>query len=173
MVRKRASLLTVGALCVVALGAWAQAKSVGDQVEDQIRRGAFHYYFGTVLGNAEEYLAGTRLPLYVVRNGVGTYKDEKAARAELAQFAEKLKAVNLSEDDRKQMVSNLIRTLDEASIQFVGANTATLTFLVRHDERAGDQMCTLTLYRPDVKAGTWKVIAELTDSAPIPPSYIK
>ena len=168
---KRSALITALAVCALAAGAWAQEKKAGEEMEKQIRLAGFQYYVGTLFGDADEYMKATRLPLYVVRDGAGKHRDEKETRAVLAASAEHIKAAKVSQDDRNQIVKNLIAIFDEASIQFIGANTATLTFLVKHGEaKEGDQLATLTLYRKD---GQWKVIAEVTDSAPVPPEYLK
>lgn len=170
----------VAALAATALaaGAWAQEKqaqqpqNAGANMEGQIQRAGFTYYYATIFGDVDEYLKVTRMPLFVVHDGTGTYRDEKATRALLAGFAEHTKAAKLTNDDKKQILKNLITLFDQASVQFVGANTATLTFLARRGatEKEGDHLCTLTLYRKD---GTWKVISELTDSAAVPPEYVK
>jgi hypothetical protein len=175
MQRKRLILFGVVGLCLLAVGAWAQAKKTGEAIEGEIRRASFHYYFGLIFGEPTEYLKGTRMPLYAVHDGVGSYKDEKASRAALAKFAENIKASKVTNDDRNLIVKNMISTFDESSVQFIGANTATLTFLVRHDKKpeVGDYLCTLLLHRADPKAAEWKVIAEVTDSAAVPPEYLK
>src|SRR5205814_3631317 len=88
----------------------------------------------------------------------------------LAQIAERSKASKLTDDDRKQMVGNMIRIFEEATVQFVGANTAELTFLIRPGAKKedGDSLGTFVLHR---SGGEWEVVMEITDSAPVPPSY--
>jgi hypothetical protein len=167
---RMAAAITV--VLVAGAGVLAQQKKTGDEMENQIRRAGFQYFYGTVFGDPDEYLKAARMPLYAVRDGVGRSRDDKETRAMLVRFAERIKATKLNDDDRKLMVKNLIALFDEASIQFVGANTATLTFLVQKGktEKEGDQLATLTLYRKD---GGWKIISEVTDSAPVPPEYLK
>jgi hypothetical protein len=164
------------ALAVCGLGAmtwaWAQEKKAAEAMESQVRRAGFQYYVTTLLGAADEHLKSVRMPLYVVRDGVVTTRDEKAARALLAGFADRLKASKTPDEDKQTIVKGVIPIFDEASIQFIGANTANLTFLIRHGktEKEGDYLATLTLFRKD---GDWKVIFETTDSAPVPPEYLK
>ncbi len=82
-----------------------------------------------------------------------------------------MKGAGLSDDDRKRIVGNMVAMFDEAPVQFVGANTAELTFLIRRASKPeeGDNLGTLVLYRSE---GKWRVIAEVTDSAGVPPSYL-
>ncbi len=159
-------------LCVLGAAAWAQGKKAADDVEGQVRRAAFQYYVTTILGEADEHLKVARMPLSVVRDGVIQTRDEKSARALLAGFEERMKASKTADEDRKEIVKSVIGIFEEASIQFVGANTAGLTFLIRRGktEKEGDHLGTLTLYR---KNGQWKVISEVTDSSPVPPEYLK
>src|SRR5438105_1989758 len=89
MRRKRNGLLVLAALCiVVATGAWAQAKKVGEEMDGQLRRTGFQFYSGMAFGDADTYLKATRMPLYVVRDGVGTTRDEKVTRALLEKLAD-------------------------------------------------------------------------------------
>lgn len=170
---KRNGLLAFVALCMaIAVGAWAQAKKVGEEMDGQIRRAGFQFYSGMAFGDADIYLKATRMPLYVVRDGVGNTRDEKVTRALLEKLADHIKTLKLSDEDRKQMVTNMVAIFDEASIQYVGSNTATLTFLAKRGAmpKDGDQLATLTLYR---KEGQWQVISETTDSTAVPPDYVK
>jgi hypothetical protein len=159
-------------LCALALSAWAQQKKSGEEMENQVRRAGFSYYATTVFGDADGHLKVTRMPLYAVRDGAGAFRDEKQTRALLAKFADNLKAANVSGEDRSRMMSNMIAIFDTASIQFIGANTASLTFLVRRgkDPKTGDSLGTLILHR---KENQWQVIAEFTDSAPVPPDSLR
>jgi hypothetical protein len=166
--------LVCSAVCL-GLAAWAQAKKAGEgpeQVEGQVRKAAFQYYATMILGAADEHLKVTRMPLYVVRDGVGENRDEKATRTLLNGFAERMKAAKTTDEDKKEIVKNVIGIFDEASIQFVGSNTAALTFLIHHGktEKEGDHLGTLMLYKKD---GAWKVISEVTDSTAVPPEYLK
>jgi hypothetical protein len=150
----------------------AQEKKAAEAMESQVRRAGFQYYVTTLLGAADEHLKVAKMPLTVVRDGVSQIRDEKAARALLAGFAERLKASKTPDEDKQVIVKGVIPIFDEASIQFVGSNTANLTFLVRHGktEKEGEYLATLTLFRKD---GGWKVISEVTDSTPVPPEYLK
>jgi hypothetical protein len=162
------------ALVACALGgtAWAQEKKAADAMETQVRRAGFQYYVTTLLGAADEHLKVARMPITVIRDGVITSRDAEATRKLLAGFAERLKASKSPDEDRQAIVKGVIPIFDEASIQFVGANTASITFLVRQGktEKEGDYLANLTLFR---RNGDWKVIAETTDSAPVPPDYLK
>jgi hypothetical protein len=173
--RNHRTALIAAAIALTAVAVWAQqGKSVGEVLEGKIKQAAFHYYLGMVVGDPEEYLKGTRLPLQTVRNGkIGTM-DETAARAMLRALAAKQAEKPLTKDERTQVIGNIIRSLDEADIRFIGANTATLVFLVREDQKTkAVQLCSLTLHRPDPKAPEWKVIGETTDSEPVPADYVK
>lgn len=168
---KRTYIVMALALTIAAVvGARAQEKRAEADMEGQVRQAGFRYYAGMVFGDAEECLKATRLPLYTVRDGVGSHQDEKAIRALLTRTAERAKA--FSDEERKQISGNMLAIFEEASVQFIGANTASLTFLVRpgRKEGEGDSLATLLLHR---KEGRWLVIAEVTDSAPIPPDYLK
>lgn len=161
--------MAVSALCVTT---WAQEKKAAEAMESQVRRAGLQYYVTTLLGAADEHLKVARMPLTVMRDGVSRIRDEKAARVLLAGFSERLKASKTPDEDRRAILRGVIPIFDEASIQFVGSNTANLTFLVRHGNTAkeGDYLATLTLFR---KEGEWKVISEITDSTPVPPEYLK
>lgn len=161
-------LVVTGAM---GIGVWAQVKKSESHVEDQIRQTCFRYYFGTVFGDAEEYMKATRLPLFVIRNGAGTYRDEKQTRALLATFAKNIQNAKLSDEDKKQIGANMIAKFEDASVQFIGANTAAVTFELQRGTKPGegDKMSHLLLYRTE---GRWQVIAEVTDSTAIPPEYL-
>lgn len=167
----RRAAVTVSLLLTLALTAWAQDKKAHEATEGKVRAASFRYYISTVLGDAGEYVKVTRHPLHLVHDGVSGQRDEKATRALLAKFAERFKAAKVPEEDRKKLVSSAITTFDDASVQFIGANTASLTFLSRpgKDEKSGDFLVTLLLYRKDE---AWQVIEEITDSTAVPPSYL-
>ena len=165
--------MAVGAAaCAIGAAAWGQEKRAADAMESQVRRAGFQYYVTTLLGAADEHLKAARMPLQVVRDGAVSSRTEMAMRSLLAGFAERLKSSKTPDEDRKAILDSVIPIFDEASIQFIGSNTANLTFLVRRGktEKDGEYLATLTLYR---KAGEWKVIAETTDSTPVPPEYLK
>ena len=168
--------LGFGAVATLAAAAvWAQqAKSVGELLEGKIKQAAFHYYLGMVLGDPEEYLKGTRLPLQTVRNGKAGTLDDASARAMLKSLAAKQAERPLTKEERTEVVGNIIRSLDDADVRFIGANTATLVFMIREDAQTKSMLlCSLTLHRADPKAGEWKVVNETTDSDPVPADYVK
>lgn len=173
-IRRTTCVVAVVVLSLAAT-AWAQqGKSVGDAIEGKIKQATLHYYLGMVFGDADEYFKGTRPPVQTVRNGKSSALDEAAARTMLKAFAAKQAEKPLSKEDRTQVVGNMIRALDEADIRFIGANTASLVFLVRQDPKTkGEYLCSLTLHRADPKVGEWKVILEVTDSEAVPVEYGK
>jgi hypothetical protein len=113
----------------------------------------------------------TRLPLFVIRDGIGSYRDEKQTRAMLAAFAKNIQNTKLGAEDKKQMGANMIAKFEEASVQFIGADTAAVTFELQRGTKPGegDKLGHLILYRAE---GRWQVIAEVTDSKAIPPEYL-
>src|SRR5690349_2402568 len=136
--------LIVAAIVLAGAGvAWQQ--KTGD-VEGQVRAAAFRHIIGHVFGVYEEYSATTRLPMTAVRDGVFSKMDESQAKAMVAGYAESIKRV--SDDDRKKMSANLLAAIDDAGVQFIGANTANLTFLVKKGAKAedGDSLATLILH---------------------------
>jgi hypothetical protein len=159
------------AVCAVVAGAWAQVKKTALQIEGEVRQTGFRYYYGMLFGDVEEYLKVTRMPLYVVRDGAGANRSEKDTRALLSRLAAQIKAKDLPGEERNQIIGRMIATFEEARIEYIGANTATLTFLIRAaaKEGEGDLICSLLLYR---KNDRWQVISEVTDSAPVPPGYL-
>jgi hypothetical protein len=170
--RNRRWIAALAAFAALAAAGWGQAKKTGEEIEGQIKQSAFKYYFGTVFGDAGEYMQAARMPLHVVHDGVVTVRDEKAARALLAAIAGKVKAAHLSDEERKRIATNMIGLIDQAGVQFIGANTATLALPVSPAAKPGDpeSLIELVLHR---KEGRWQVIAEISDSAPIPPEYVK
>src|SRR5947208_734380 len=118
-------------VCLLAAGVWAQEKKKAD-MEGQVRAAGFRCFAGNVLGAFDEIAASVRFPLIVVRDGVVKNREEAESRALTARTAENIKKANLSEDDRKHMSANMVGIFDEASVQFIGANTATITFLIKH-----------------------------------------
>lgn len=169
---KRHSLFLLPAACMLVAGVWAQVRETGQKVENQIRQAAFGFFVGSAFGDADPYFKAARMPLLVVRDGVGTPRDEKAARTLLTANAARMKAANYNEEDRKRIIGNMIGLIDDSSVQFIGANTATLAFPLRPATKPDEpeSMIELVLHRKD---GRWQVIAEITDSAPIPPEYLK
>ncbi len=162
-------ILATGAL--LAAGAWAQEKKQAQDVEGQIKAACLRYYAGTLFGSAPEFFAVTRTPLIVVRDGVLKQRTESESKELLASIAEQIKSRNLGEEDRKLITGNIIAMLDDAPVQYVGANTAEITILLHKGKKPdeGDNLGTLVLYR---SGGQWKVIEEVTDTAPVPPAYL-
>jgi hypothetical protein len=187
----RSSIIAALAVALtLAVTAWAQqpqptqdpqkaeqakpTPTVGEVLEGKIKQAALHYYLGMVLGDQEEYLKGTRLPLQTVRSGKIVALDEAAAKTMLKTLAAKQAEKPLTKEERTQVIGNMIHSLDEADIRFIGANTATLVFLVRQDSASkAEFLCSLTLHRADPKSGEWKVIQETTDSEPVPADYVR
>ncbi len=124
-----------------------------------------------VYGDANEYLKAKRMPLLVMRDGALTNRTEAETRALLAGFAERQKKTHPSDDDQKRLAAAMIAIFDDASIEFVGADTALLTFIVKHGakESDGDSLATIVLHRAGRQ---WKVIEEITDSAAVPAAYL-
>ena len=169
MPKQRIALTAIA--IVIAVTAFAQQKAKHANVEGEIRLASFQYYLATVFGDSDEYFKVARMPLSLLKDGVTTNRDEKASRAFLSQLADRVKARNYSNDDKSQIAKNMIALFDDASVQFVGANTAELTFLVAKGSKPeeGDRMGTFILHK---ESGKWMVIMEVTDSTPIPPSYL-
>ncbi len=129
------------------------------------------YYASMIFADLDEYQKVSRGPVAVLRDGALTHRDEAAAKKMIEQLAGKLKSSKPSDEDRRQMVGNMLRIFEEASVQFVGANTAELTFLIRPGAKKedGDSMGTFVLHRA---GDQWRVVMEITDSAPVPPAYL-
>ena len=155
----------------LAAATWAQEQKKTQDVEGKVRAAGFAYYLATVFGDAEGYLKASRIPLTVIKDGTITQRDEKGARALLAGIGERVRKSGITNDDKGRMAGNMIAIFDDANVQFVGANTAHLTFLIKLGPKAvGDTLGTLILHRD--MTGNWRVIGEITDSSPIPPSYL-
>jgi len=151
-------------------GALAQVKQKQDE-EGKIKAAAFAYYSSTVFGEIDDLLKVARHPLTIVKDGAVSRRDLKQSRALLTSVAEKMKEAGVKNEDRGRILGNMIGVFDDSSVQFVGARTAHLTFVMRFGtQQSGDSLGTLLVHRlPD---GAWKVIGEITDSAPVPPSYL-
>src|SRR5205085_2940839 len=153
-----------------ALAGWAQEKKRED-VEGKVRAAAFGYYSSTAFGDADELMKVTRHPLTIIKDGAITQRDEKSTRGLLASVAERIKKSGLKNEDKGKILGNMIAIFDEASVQFVGASTAHLTFVMKlGTKESGDTLGTFLLHR--TPEGMWKVIGEITDSRPVPPSYL-
>ena len=150
----------------------AQDQKKRVDVEGQIRAASMQYYSSMIFADFEIYQKVSRSPVAVLRDGALTHRDETAAKKLIGQLAEKLKSSKLSDEDRRQMVGNMVRVFEEASVQFVGASTAELTFLIRPGAKKedGDSLGTFVLHR---SGDQWRVVMEITDSAPVPPAYLQ
>lgn len=162
----------LAAALVGAIGLWLGVgapayQSTTDTDEKQIRQAAFRYYAGMVLGDESMCIGAVKFPMYSVRNGTGKLVDEKSLRAVTAEVNRRRATANLTEEERKNIATNILMVFDEAAIQFIGGDTASVVFVVRpaRSPQVGDVLAQLVLYR---SAGKWRVIAEFTDSKPTP-----
>jgi hypothetical protein len=160
-------LLLAGLLGAVWSFAAARQASI-EADEKQVRQAAFRYYAGLVLADETMCLDAVSFPLYSVRNGTGSMRDQKALRALVAEVTRRREGAAPTDEQRKQIAANVLAIFDDASIQFIGGDTASVVFVVKPatDRTTGDNLAELVLYR---KAGKWRVIAEFTDSKPAPP----
>ncbi len=163
--------IVVGLTC--AAGLWLSAgmparQLTPEQDEKQIRQAAFRYYAGMVLGDETMCVEAVGFPFYSVRNGSGTLRDEKSLRSIVAEVNRRRQSAKLTDDERKRIAANVLIVFDQASIQFIGGDTASVVFVVRPapNRQTGDVLAQLVLHR---RADKWRVIAEFTDSKPAPP----
>ncbi|MBM3493426.1 MAG: hypothetical protein FJX72_03745 [Armatimonadetes bacterium] len=163
---RRTAALAASLVALVAVAALAR-QATGEDDEKKVRLAAFRYYSGMVLGDADLCAGSVAFPLHTVRNGSGTQRDEKALRALVTEIAKRSKSADLTADQRKQVLSNMLAVFDSAAIQFVGGDTAAVTFAVKPaaTRESGDVLAHLVLHRSSAK---WRVIAEFTDSKPTP-----
>ena len=167
-------VVLVSVSVAVSAAVWAQAKIVADNMESQVKKATFNYYFGLVLGEQEEYFKGVRLPLIVTLDGKSVARDEVYLKEMIATIHKKNQSAKLTPDDRGVIAKNVVATIDDSPVQFVGAGTAVISFLVQHNEKTmADRFCTLLLHRGGVEKPEWKVIQEVTDGKPVPPEYLK
>lgn len=170
---RRGGLLAV-ALSVACAGAvglvMAQARAAHE--EDRVRTAARTYYGATAAGDAVRCLAVARLPMTVVSNGQATFRNEAQLRALLAKVAARPGSAPLSAEERTRVDERLRGMFEEAEVTFVGADTASVTFLVRAGAKPedGDLLAMLLLHR---RGGEWRVIGEVRDSTPVPASYLR
>jgi len=165
---------TYGVVCgVAALGlvgslvaAWARQDALAE--EKSVRRAAFAYYSGLLLGDAEQCLGASYPPLVSIRDGKMRVRDEKALRALVSDVAKRTGAPQMAKDDRSRMATRMLQVFDDADVRFLGASTATVVFVVRPrtTDASGDHLGELVLGKGD---GKWRVVAEVTDSKPAPP----
>ena len=169
--RHKISLILAVSIATCAGVVVAQVKKKED-VEGRVRAAAFGYFSATVFGDTDDLAKVARHPLTIIKNGTVSSRDEKASRALLASVAERVKKSGISNADKGKILGNMIAVFDEASVQFVGANSAHLTFLMKQGAKeSGDTLGTFILHR--ASDGLWRVFGEITDSAPVPPSYLE
>lgn len=162
-------LLSAVPLCLALMGAAAWQASMDVLKEDkEIRRAGFTYYSSTVLGDAQECMKVIRLPLVAIRDGTVRLHTADSFRTMVADVGKKTGVARLSEEARKEIIQNMLRVFDDADIRFLGARTASLTFVVRPapSRDVGDMLAELVLCKTGDK---WLVVAEVTDSKPAPP----
>lgn len=172
---KRKTILLASAFCLlISAVVWAQGKKAADSMEDQVRKATFSYYIGLVLGEPDEFFKSAKLPLATTLDGQTTLRDDKYLRAMLAAIHKQAIATKLSDGDKKLIVQNMVSNIDDSQVQFIGANTATIAFLIQHDaKKMSDRFCSLVLHKEGIDKPEWKVIQEITDSKSIPPEYVK
>ena len=144
----------------------------GDDPEPDIRRAAFGYYFGMATGDADGVQRASASTVHVLRDGSMALRDEKKLRALLGGVAQRLAASGVSPEERGTMAARAVAVIDAATLQYVGANTATLALVVRAGatKGEGDQMMELVLHQA---GGKWRVVQEITDSAAVPASRLE
>lgn len=164
---------TIASIAVVALATfcgWSYAQHNADQEEARIRKTAVSYYTSMIFADIEAFKVNTRSPLAVIRDGTTTLRTEAQSQAVLHDLKVQRAVKPITDDDRKLIQSRIQALFDEADIQFIGANTATITFLMHPadpSKKEGESLCMLVLYRKDDR---WLVTSEVTDSAPLPPT---
>jgi hypothetical protein len=165
----------VAALCVtlVAAACWAIAQVRAQAEEDKVRATAREYYAATAAGDVSRCLAATHLPMTVISNGVATSRSEAQLRTLLARVAAQTGATPLTAEERARVEQRVQGMFNEAEITFTGADTAIALFplpTVGSKQQNGDLIGLLILHR---LGSDWRVIAEVSDSAPVPRSYLK
>jgi hypothetical protein len=168
----RRGLAVAVTICALAAAAWAQQKKSADELEGQVRLAALSYFLYGGLGHADKYLEAVRFPLYVVRDGKLTIRDDKDGKAWIVGRAQQAAASFPTDEARGAFAKYALQAFEESSVQYVGANTATVTFMpvAPRKPEDGERLVTLVLYRKD---GKWQVVSELSDSTPVPPEYLK
>lgn len=156
------------ASCIMIVGSRADSPSNPKiSVDGMIRKTSFEFYYALVFGDHDEYMKNARLPVYEIHNGVGIKLDDKGVSQTLAKSREMIAQMKITPDQEKSMLGDMLKNLDEATVQYNGANTANITFVTKHS-KDGDSLATFILYRTD--AG-WKVISVISDSQAVPSSY--
>ncbi len=167
----RRSLVTL--VCVAAVTAsYAQQKAAqADAVDDKVRAASFKYFLSMMLGDMDLYLTVTRSPVTTITDGVSSSRAEPAARKLLDAASVKSGLRSLPPDESKRVIETALQNLEEAHVQFIGADTASITFLLKSGSKPeeGDRLGQFLLCR---RADGWKVIGEVTDSKAVPPAYL-
>lgn len=165
---------TLGLALAVGLAAGVVVAQVGSQAErraeDVVRAVALQYFMASIEGDSETYARVCRFPLTVIRDGVVRTRDEKQSTAMLAEVAKRVRAAKLDEETRKRLTTNALASVDQGTLEFLGARTACLSFLTEPPRKTGDgeKLVQLVLFR---ESGGWKVIAEISDAESVPASY--
>jgi hypothetical protein len=149
--------------CLIA----ARARQDALTEERSVRRTAFAYYSGVLLGDADQCAGAARAPLVSIRDGRTVIRDETALRTLVADVRKRTGAPQLSKEDRDRMAAHMLQVFDSADVRFLGGSTATVVFVVkpRTTDASGDYLGELVLAKVD---GKWRVVAEVTDSKPAP-----
>jgi hypothetical protein len=170
--RRVATALALLALALCGALYAQQAAKPNDDPEPDIRRAAFGYYFGMATGDADGVLRASASPVHVLRDGAMAQRDEKKLRALLDGVAQRLTASGVTPDERGKMAARAVAVIDAATLQYIGARTATLALVVRAGatKADGDQMMELVLHQ---SGGRWRVVQEITDSAAVPASRLE
>ncbi len=150
------------------LGLWAYGRQSPDEDEKRIRQAAFAYYSSTILGDAEGCLGVAKFPLVAIRDGKVMTHTPETLRSVVVGVSKRTGIARMSTDAKQELLGKTLQIFDDADIQFLGANTATVVFLVRPPATKGEGniLGQLVLVR---SGGAWKVTAEVSDSKPGPP----
>ncbi len=161
--------LTVLIVCsLMVVGSRADSPSPSKiSVDGRIRKTSFEFYYALVFGDQDEYMKNARLPIYEIHDGAGVKLDAKGVSQTLAKSREMIAQLKITPDLEKSMLGDMLKNLDEAAVQFNGANTANITFVTKRS-KDGDSLATFILYKTDTG---WKVISVISDSQAVPPSY--
>lgn len=150
------------------LGLWAYGRQSADEQEKRIRQAAFTYYSSTILGDAEGCLRVAKFPLVAIRDGKVITHTAETLRSLVLGVSKRIGIARMSADEKQELLGKTLQVFDDADIQFLGANTATVVFLVRPPATKGEgnTLGQLVVVR---SGGAWKVTAEVSDSKPGPP----
>lgn len=165
------ALAAVMAVSMLAIMVLAQVGKQADRrAEDVVRAVALQYFMASIEGDRETYARVCRFPLTIIRDGVVKTRDEKQSAAMLGEVAKRVSAVNLDDEARKTLTTNVVASVDQGTLEFLGARTACLSFLTEPPRKTGDgeKLVQLVLFR---EASGWKVIVEISDAEAVPASY--